>query len=63
MGIKADLFDNTLRINDAIFTTDYEDLQFVIREDFAPIVFYAGEAQIDGDAAGLLLGQPVRVHP
>ncbi|MEJ2446278.1 MAG: TonB-dependent receptor, partial [Exilibacterium sp.] len=48
MGIKADLFDNTLRINGAIFTTDYEDLQFVIREDFAPIVFYAGEAQIDG---------------
>ncbi len=48
MGIKADLFDNTLRINGAIFTTDYEDLQFVIREDFAPIVFNAGEAQIDG---------------
>jgi len=48
LGFKADLFDNTLRVNGAIFTTDYADLQFVIREDFAPIVFNAGEAQIDG---------------
>ncbi len=48
LGLKADLFDNTLRFNGAIFTTDYTDLQFVIREDFAPIVFNAGEAKING---------------
>ncbi|NIB43465.1 TonB-dependent receptor [Pseudomaricurvus alkylphenolicus] len=48
LGFKAELFDNTLRLNGAIFTTDYTDLQFVIREDFAPIIFNAGEAQIDG---------------
>ncbi len=48
LGFKADLLNNTLRLNGALFTTDYADLQFVIREDFAPIVFNAGEAQIDG---------------
>ena len=47
-GIKADLFDNTLRLNASVFTTDYEELQFVIREDFAPIVFNAGQADITG---------------
>ncbi|MBL4826171.1 MAG: TonB-dependent receptor [Spongiibacteraceae bacterium] len=48
VGFKADLFDSTLRLNGALFHTDYEDLQFVIREDFAPIVFNAGEAEIEG---------------
>lgn len=48
LGFKADLLDNTLRINGAVFQTYYEDLQFVIREDFAPIVFNAGEAEIRG---------------
>ena len=37
-----------MRLNGAIFQTDYDDLQFVIREDFAPIVFNAGGSQIRG---------------
>lgn len=48
VGFKTDLFDGTLRLNGAIFTTDYTDLQFIIREDFSPITFNAGEATIDG---------------
>lgn len=48
LGFKADLLDGTMRLNGAIFRTDYEDLQFVIREDFAPVVFNAGEAEITG---------------
>ncbi|MCB1662093.1 MAG: TonB-dependent receptor [Pseudomonadales bacterium] len=48
VGFKTDLFDGTLRLNGAIFTTDYTDLQFIIREDFSPITFNAGAATIDG---------------
>ncbi|RLP52206.1 MAG: TonB-dependent receptor [Ketobacter sp.] len=48
LGFKADLLDGSLRLNGAVFQTDYEDLQFVIREDFAPIVFNAGESEIRG---------------
>jgi iron complex outermembrane receptor protein len=47
-GFKADLLENRLRLNGAIFSTAYTELQFVIREDFAPIVFNAGEAEIRG---------------
>jgi len=48
VGFKTDLFDGSLRLNGAIFTTDYTDLQFIIREDFSPITFNAGAATIDG---------------
>lgn len=48
LGMKADLIDGSMRLNGAIFQTDYDDLQFVIREDFAPIVFNAGGSQIRG---------------
>ena len=48
VGLKADLLDNSLRLNTALFNTEYTDLQFVIREDFAPIVFNAGKAKIKG---------------
>ncbi len=48
LGYKATLFDKTLRVNGAVFATDYTDLQFVVREGFAPIVFNAGEAEISG---------------
>lgn len=48
IGFKTDLFDHKLRLNGAIFTTDYTDLQFIIREDFSPITFNAGAATIEG---------------
>lgn len=48
VGFKATLLDGTLRLNGAAFRTDYRDLQFIIREDFAPIVFNAGKAVIKG---------------
>jgi iron complex outermembrane receptor protein len=48
LGFKATLFDESLRLNGAFFSTDYTDLQFVIREDFAPLTFNAGEAKIEG---------------
>ncbi len=48
IGFKADLLDNTLRVNGAIFSTDYTDLQFTYRIFLAPTLFNAGEASIDG---------------
>lgn len=48
IGFKGTFFDNTLRLNGSVFRTNYTDLQFVIREDFAPIVFNAGKAVIKG---------------
>jgi len=47
-GFKMDLADNTLRLNGAIFTTDYTDLQFTYRVGVAPYLANAGEASIDG---------------
>ncbi|QIB66502.1 TonB-dependent receptor [Kineobactrum salinum] len=48
IGLKSDLFDNTLRLNIAVFHTDYEDLQIIIREGFNPVTFNGGTADIDG---------------
>lgn len=48
IGFKSDLFDNKLRLNVAIFHTDYEDLQIVIRESINPVTFNGGEAEIEG---------------
>ena len=48
LGFKLDLADNTFRLNGAIFTTDYEDLQFVYRVGVAPYLANAGDASIDG---------------
>jgi len=47
-GVKMDLADNTLRLNAAIFSTDYTDLQFTYRSGVAPYLANAGEASIDG---------------
>ncbi|WP_317930557.1 TonB-dependent receptor [Halioxenophilus sp. WMMB6] len=47
LGFKSDLTDN-LRINGAIFSSDYTDLQFTYRVFIAPWFFNAGEASIDG---------------
>lgn len=46
-GFKSDLTDS-LRLNGAIFSSDYTDLQFTYRVFIAPWLFNAGEASIDG---------------
>ncbi|MCP5214199.1 MAG: TonB-dependent receptor [Pseudomonadales bacterium] len=46
-GFKADISDS-LRVNGAIFSTDYTDLQFTFRVGIVPLLFNAGEASIDG---------------
>jgi len=48
VGMKGDFFDSTLRLNLALFHTDYNDLQIIIRESFNPITFNGGKAEIDG---------------
>ena len=48
IGFKSDLLDNTLRLNGAIFRTDYTDLQFLYRLAIAPTLLNAGEATIQG---------------
>ncbi|WP_417320667.1 TonB-dependent receptor [Emcibacter sp.] len=48
IGFKADLLDNTLRLNGAIFSTDYNDLQLVYRAFVAPFITNAGKASNDG---------------
>jgi iron complex outermembrane receptor protein len=47
-GFKLDLLDNTLRLNGAVFTTDYTDLQITYRVVVAPYLTNAGEASSDG---------------
>ena len=48
VGLKSQFFDNRVRLNLALFTTDYEDLQLIIRETFNPITFNGGSADING---------------
>jgi iron complex outermembrane receptor protein len=51
VGIKSELFDRRLRLNLALFTTDYEDIQVVAAPAFtfgAPWFFNAGSARIRG---------------
>jgi iron complex outermembrane receptor protein len=48
IGMKSEWLDNTVRLNVALFHTDYDDLQIIIRETFNPITFNGGEADIDG---------------
>jgi len=48
LGFKSQWFEDTLRLNAAVFHTDYSDLQIVIRETFNPITYNGGRANIDG---------------
>jgi len=48
VGFKLDLLDDTLRLNGALFTTDYDGLQFTYRVGVAPYLANAGKASIDG---------------
>ncbi len=47
IGLKSDVTEN-FRLNLAIFTSDYTDLQFTYRVFIAPWIFNAGKASIDG---------------
>lgn len=47
LGFKSDLTDN-FRLNGAVFSSDYTDLQFTYRVFIAPWFFNAGKASIDG---------------
>jgi len=48
IGFKADLAGNSVRLNGAIFSTDYTDLQLVYRFGVAPFILNAGKASNDG---------------
>jgi iron complex outermembrane receptor protein len=52
LGAKLDLLDDTLRLNAAIFTSDYTDMQITYRgpapAGVAPFLFNAGKSSIDG---------------
>ena len=47
LGLKLDPTD-TLRINIAAFSTDYDDIQMTYRLGVVPLLFNAGVASIDG---------------
>ncbi|BFT28901.1 TonB-dependent receptor [Alteromonas sp. D210916BOD_24] len=47
LGFKSDITDK-FRLNGAIFSSDYTDLQFTYRVFIAPWFFNAGKASIDG---------------
>lgn len=47
VGLKTQI-GSTLRFNVAGFTTTYEDIQIVLRQNFAPININSGEATISG---------------
>jgi iron complex outermembrane receptor protein len=48
LGFKTDLLGKRLRLNGALFTTDYENMQFTYRIGVAPFLFNTGKATIYG---------------
>ena len=49
-GLKLNPTD-TLRVNAAVFTTDYDDIQMTYRLGVVPLLFNAGVASIDGGSS------------
>jgi iron complex outermembrane receptor protein len=47
LGIKTE-FGGVFRLNAALFTTDYDDMQLTYRVGVVPILFNSGKASIDG---------------
>ncbi|HET6565087.1 MAG TPA: TonB-dependent receptor [Xanthomonadales bacterium] len=47
VGLKADVTE-TLRVNTAMFWSDYDDIQTIYRQGVVPLLFNAGKASIDG---------------
>jgi iron complex outermembrane receptor protein len=63
IGIKSQWLDNHLRLNTAIFYTDYQDLQIVIRDPGGnPLTFNGGTADISGGEAELTWVPTERWH-
>jgi iron complex outermembrane receptor protein len=48
LGLKSTLWDGRLRLNGAIFHTDYDDLQVQVFNSVAPVTENIGSAEIDG---------------
>ena len=48
LGFKSTLMDGRVRINGALFHTDYEDLQVQVFNSVAPVTENIGSADIDG---------------
>ena len=48
LGIKATAWDNRLRLNGAIFHSEYEDMQVQVFNSVAPVTENIGEATING---------------
>jgi iron complex outermembrane receptor protein len=48
LGIKSTLLDGRMRLNAAIFSTDYEDLQIQVFNSVAPVTQNIGAASIEG---------------
>lgn len=48
LGFKADLLDNTLRVNGAAFWNNYDDIQIVLQAGISPLNANAGDARIRG---------------
>ena len=48
LGFKGTFMDGRLRVNGAVFTTDYEDLQVQVFNSVAPVTQNVGKASIDG---------------
>jgi iron complex outermembrane receptor protein len=46
-GFKSDMTDS-LRVNVALFFSDYDDIQLIYRQGVVPLLFNAGKASIDG---------------
>jgi iron complex outermembrane receptor protein len=47
IGVKTE-FGGVLRVNAAVFQTDYEDMQLIYRVGVVPVLFNAGKASIKG---------------
>ena len=48
LGFKGTFMDGRLRVNGALFSTDYQDLQVQVFNSVAPVTQNIGEASIDG---------------
>lgn len=48
VGLKSQWFDNTLRLNMALFSTDYDDLQITVQRGLSPFIENAGKSKIEG---------------
>ncbi len=48
LGFKGTFMDGRLRVNGALFTTDYQDLQVQVFNSVAPVTQNVGKASIDG---------------